>query len=292
MRSGGSGGQTKPNVALHPNSVAVFDIKSERVVRDVSVGHGAAQITAGGGIIWVANVNENTVSLIDPNAYTALRSGSASHLRRLPSAPAEPGPPMARKVRPPRSTRIRVTTSSRSPAAKMVVASPPSRDQRRRLARSQPRGWPRPRPVDVLDPRTHKVRDRIKRVAAAQLAIGGGSLWGYGDRGSSLDQVDLRTHLVQLRKRLPPPASPEGVCTHPGITYGFGYAWAVSPEGALYRVAPNGDLRTITIPPGGSESQRAPTPSGLPMKAEPSSASTRPTQRSSTDTDSDTTPCT
>ena len=49
MRSGGSGDPARPNVALHPDSVAVFDIKSERVVRDVSVGHGAAQITAGAG---------------------------------------------------------------------------------------------------------------------------------------------------------------------------------------------------------------------------------------------------
>jgi YVTN family beta-propeller protein len=46
--------------------VVQIDTRTNRVVRQVDVGRGAAGVVAGGDAVWVANQLDGTVSRIDP----------------------------------------------------------------------------------------------------------------------------------------------------------------------------------------------------------------------------------
>ena len=61
---GGGGGSAVPGVA--PNSVAVIDAQSNRVVGGAPVGVRPSSVTAGAGSIWVANTDDRTISRLDP----------------------------------------------------------------------------------------------------------------------------------------------------------------------------------------------------------------------------------
>jgi YVTN family beta-propeller protein len=55
---------------VEPNSVAVVDPGSNKVVEAVRVGIRPAAIAAGEGALWVANLDDRTISRIDPDART------------------------------------------------------------------------------------------------------------------------------------------------------------------------------------------------------------------------------
>jgi hypothetical protein len=55
-------------VTVVPNSVAVVDAKTNRLVGDILVGKRPIAIAHGEGWVWVANAEEGTVSRIDPKA--------------------------------------------------------------------------------------------------------------------------------------------------------------------------------------------------------------------------------
>jgi YVTN family beta-propeller protein len=57
--------QTSP-VSVPPNSVAVIDPESNRVVAAIPAGAGAESVAVGLDSVWVANVEERTLSRIDP----------------------------------------------------------------------------------------------------------------------------------------------------------------------------------------------------------------------------------
>jgi streptogramin lyase len=240
-------------VALHPNSVAVFDIKSARIVADVAVGHGAAGIATGGGLVWVANVNENSVTQIDLKTYTPRTVGIGITPDVLAAddrgAWASDGS-KAVMVYPDQSFEGFTIPGCRDGCTGGIAVT--NDDV---WIGANPTGVPSlgdAGTVKLFDAHTHKVRDRVHGVASDQLALGSGSIWAYGAYGFWLTQVDLKTHTVLSRLRLPPDIG-EGVYTSPGVAYGYGYAWALSPLGALYRVTPDGHhLRTIAIPSGAS----------------------------------------
>ena len=52
-------------MAVQPNSVAVIDVESNRVVAAVPVGTGPEAVAAHEGSVWVANVADGSVSQID-----------------------------------------------------------------------------------------------------------------------------------------------------------------------------------------------------------------------------------
>jgi YVTN family beta-propeller protein len=74
----GSGGGSA-NVA--PNSVAVIDPASNKVVGSVPVGVRPSAVTVGGGAVWVANLEDETLSRLDPITLTVQRTIS------LPATP-------------------------------------------------------------------------------------------------------------------------------------------------------------------------------------------------------------
>jgi YVTN family beta-propeller protein len=58
-------------VTVRPNSVGVIDPKSNRVVDQIPVGIRPGPITSGAGSIWVANLEDRTLSRIDPHRRSA-----------------------------------------------------------------------------------------------------------------------------------------------------------------------------------------------------------------------------
>jgi class 3 adenylate cyclase/streptogramin lyase len=252
---GHAGHESQAAVPLHANSVAVLDIKSGRVVHDVQVGDGPEEIVSGGGLVWVANLGDKTVSLLDPTTYTHREVGIGitpdslaygSDLAWAADGSQGTGVSIASDESfesftvPGCRTGCSVSVALTHDAIWLGVTT---------LA---PGFGPARGVVDILNPARLKPTDRVKGVATDQQVVGGGSLWGYGLNGFWLTQVDLRTHTRISKTRLPPGVG-EGVYTNPGVAYGFGYAWAVSPLGSLFRVTPDGQhVHTIPIPRGGS----------------------------------------
>ena len=68
LGQGGSGGSAE----VAPNSVAVIDPESNQVVGFVPVGIRPSTIAVGEGAVWVANLDDRTLSRIDPNTRTVL----------------------------------------------------------------------------------------------------------------------------------------------------------------------------------------------------------------------------
>jgi YVTN family beta-propeller protein len=66
----GSGGSA--NVA--PNSLAVIDAHTNRVIGAVPVGVLPSAVASGAGAIWVANVDDRTVSQVDPGSLSVKRT--------------------------------------------------------------------------------------------------------------------------------------------------------------------------------------------------------------------------
>jgi len=67
----GSGGRS---ANVKPNSVAVIDAKSNRVVDSVPVGVRPGPIAVGEGSVWVANTEDETVSRIDARSHRLVRT--------------------------------------------------------------------------------------------------------------------------------------------------------------------------------------------------------------------------
>jgi YVTN family beta-propeller protein len=63
-------------VTVKPNSVALIDAKTSKVVGQVPVGSGPGPIAVGGSSAWVANVDDKTVSQLDPRTRTVEHSVS------------------------------------------------------------------------------------------------------------------------------------------------------------------------------------------------------------------------
>jgi DNA-binding SARP family transcriptional activator/DNA-binding beta-propeller fold protein YncE len=66
-------GDSKPLVVT-PNSLAVIDVASNRVVGDVPIGDTPRGVAVGGRYVWSANAGEGTVSQIDPRTLKAVRT--------------------------------------------------------------------------------------------------------------------------------------------------------------------------------------------------------------------------
>ncbi len=76
---GQGGGGSSANVA--PNSLAVIDARSDRVVGAVPVGALPSAVASGAGSVWVANIDDRTVSRVDPASL------SVPHTIPVPSTP-------------------------------------------------------------------------------------------------------------------------------------------------------------------------------------------------------------
>ena len=77
VRLAGSG--TSSTVRVAPNSLAAIDTDTNRVVGQVAVGTRPGAIAFGSGSLWVANLDDQTISRVDPKT---LRPAARDHRRR------------------------------------------------------------------------------------------------------------------------------------------------------------------------------------------------------------------
>ena len=57
-----------------PNSIAVIDPETNRIVATIPVGHGPTSIAVGGGKVWVLNRDDQTISLIDATTRSLVKT--------------------------------------------------------------------------------------------------------------------------------------------------------------------------------------------------------------------------
>ena len=74
VRLAGSGTST---VRVAPNSLAAIDTDTNRVIGQVAVGTRPGAITFGSGSLWVANLDDQTISRVDPKTLSPLRAITA-----------------------------------------------------------------------------------------------------------------------------------------------------------------------------------------------------------------------
>ena len=65
-------------VRVAPNEVAAIDTRSDRVVGAVPVGTRPGPIAFGSGSLWVANLDDQTISRVDPGSLRTVRRGPGS----------------------------------------------------------------------------------------------------------------------------------------------------------------------------------------------------------------------
>jgi peptide/nickel transport system substrate-binding protein len=72
VRLAGSG--TSSTIRVAPNSLAAIDTDTNRVVGQVAVGTRPGAITFGSGSLWVANLDDQTISRVNPTTLRTLRT--------------------------------------------------------------------------------------------------------------------------------------------------------------------------------------------------------------------------
>jgi YVTN family beta-propeller protein len=236
---GGSG----PGMRAAPNSVAAIDVATNRVTATVSVGARPGSIAYGLGSLWVANLDDQTVSRVNP---TTLAAQPAIELADPPTGIA-----IARGaawVVESDASAMTVTVSRIDPqfdviegarrVDNVVPGAPAS------IAAGRGDVWVAPTagPLAKLDPRTDRVVSQINPNAMPTgLAVGAGAVWMTDSEADNVIRVD-----------------PSGVVTPvpvgnepSGIAVGDGGVWvADTGDDAVVRVDPSTDAVTTTIPVG------------------------------------------
>jgi DNA-binding SARP family transcriptional activator/streptogramin lyase len=67
-------GSSDATVTVAPNSVAVIDHDSGKVVGDVAIGGRPVSVAIGEGAVWVTNADDGTVTRIDPKTYEVVKT--------------------------------------------------------------------------------------------------------------------------------------------------------------------------------------------------------------------------
>jgi YVTN family beta-propeller protein len=243
VRLAGSGTST---VRVAPNSLAAIDTDTNRVVRQVAVGTRPGAIAFGSGSLWVANLDDQTISRVDP---TTLRT-----LRTIPV----PGPPTgiaaaaggvwvvvssatvtsvsARRIDP-QFDRIgqKVTIGTVVPGSPGAVAA--LNDQ----------VWVAPYSGELtrLAARTGRIVGHVDPNAApGGIDVGGGAAWMTDSFAGNVIRVDNATGLVTPLAVGPGPS---------GIAVGGGGVWvAVRGADKVVRIDPGTRAVTDTIAVGRS----------------------------------------
>lgn len=235
-------------VRVAPNSVAEIDVRSGRVVAAAPVGARPGPIAFGSGSLWIANLDDHTISRVDPNSLRTLRNIT---LRGPPAAVAasadgvwviEPNVNLGQTSVP----VIRIDPEFDTPAASVqignVVPSEPGA-----VAAQGHAVWVAPSHglLTRLDALTGAVRDRLDPHASPSgIAIGAdGAVWLTDSDNNSVIRVDPTGVLTPI----PVGHGPTG------IAVGEGGVWVVdSPDETLERIDPDTASVTASIPVGRS----------------------------------------
>ena len=237
----GSGGGAN----VEPNSVAIIDAESNKVVDSVLVGIRPSAVAVGEGSVWVANTEDETVSRIDARSHELIRTIPVgeypSDLAVIEGAAwvALGGPAQVRRISPERSeaeepfralqiqqgthpgTRPALGSCVRTRAA--LVAGGGALW----LACSQISGSADASRVDPLTKGVIRVEDALFSsspvpITFSDVAFGFGSVWIVNRAGNFLTQIDART--LRNVREVTVGSAPQAVAV------GFGSVWVANED--------------------------------------------------------------
>jgi DNA-binding SARP family transcriptional activator/ABC-type branched-subunit amino acid transport system substrate-binding protein/DNA-binding beta-propeller fold protein YncE len=247
------------SISVAPNSVAVVDPTTNQIVADVPVGNAPSSIAVGEGAVWVLNADDHTVSKIDLQSATVIKTFSTA---------AEPtdlavgegslwvgsGVPAAASEF--FGTLVPVAVSRVEPESAVTT-------DRLMLLRGTADSdhigrWPGERQIAVglrgvwafdgegtiwrLDPASGEVDAKIEGLGARSLAADDRNLWAVTQAGVA--RIDPDTNTVSQRVAL----ANVGLV---GIATSGGPVWVTDPfAGMLWRIDPYPDPVTLGIPVG------------------------------------------
>jgi YVTN family beta-propeller protein len=238
------GGATA-SVHVLPNSLAAISTGSNHVVAQVPVGTRPGALTYGSGSLWVANLDDQTVSRVDPKTLRTLRA--------LPVADPPTGIAAA-------DGTVWVAESSPGTTSVWVSRVDPRFDSITRTARignvvpgsavaAVGRGrslWVAPYAGELtrVNARSGRVARQVDPGAgAAGLAVGAGGAWLTDSDANNVTRVDATGLVTSLAVGHGPS----------GIAIGGGAVWvADTGDNAVVRIDPTTRSVTTTIPVGES----------------------------------------
>jgi YVTN family beta-propeller protein len=279
-----------PGAGVHvgPNSVAAISTSSDRIVGSIPVGARPGAIAFGSGSLWVANVDDENVSRVDPGTLSTSRvlsvggqpTGLAASTSAIWVAQSNPqGSTISIKSIDPQydvvgPTRRLAATDATAPAAvaaqgNAVWAAPAAgllahldATSGRVVRRVDPNAGPAAialgdGAVWVTDTAANKVTrvepdGRLTPIAVgkgpAGIAVGAGGIWVADSLDDAVVRIDPRTNKVTATIRVG--RSPSG------IAVGAGSVWVANAgQGTVSRIDPGTHKVLATIPVGGSPQQ-------------------------------------
>ncbi len=237
-----------------PNSLAAVDARTNRLVGFVPVGARPGAIAFGSGSLWVANLDDETVSRIDPAGLQTLRTlpvggtptGIATSADAIWVAETAPGPTGAVSV-----VRIGPGFNSIGPPqhiSQVVTGSPGA------VAAEGDAVWVAPSSglLTRLDPDTGRVVQQVDPNAGPTgIDVADGGVWVTDSEANNVTRVDPTGLLTSIAVGNGPS----------GIAVGAGAVWvADSLDGSVVRIDPVTRSVTTTIPVG-------PSPAGVTFGA-------------------------
>jgi ABC-type transport system substrate-binding protein/DNA-binding SARP family transcriptional activator/streptogramin lyase len=236
--------------AAAPNSVAMIDPETTRLVADIPVGTSPTSVAAGGDAVWVTNTADQTVERID------LDTGSVRQTVRVGDGPS--GIAIARGAvwvangLAANVSRIGVTTNE-------VVQTIRVGNSPTAIAFGEGAVWVAnadDRTVSKLDPVSGNLLRVIPVDAPARgIAVGGGAVWLSDPVGNRLVRLDARTDAV----------TPVNVGSGPtAVGFGHGAVWVANNlDGTVFRVDPERGVVTDTVRVGVAPNGIAVTPDAV-----------------------------
>jgi YVTN family beta-propeller protein len=240
-------GSGAPTVRVSPNSVAEIDLRSGRVVGSVLVGARPGPIAFGSGSLWIGNLDDQTISRVNPSSLrtlgtislpappAALAASSDSVWVLEPNGPGQPTVPVSQIV--PEFNALGVT----KPIGNIVPNEPGA------VAAQGHSVWVAPSHglLTLLDAPTGQVRKRVDPHASPSgIALGGdGTRWLTDSDNDTVIRIDP----TGLQTTIPVGHGPTA------IAVGEDAVWVVdSPDEKLVRIDPDTNSPTAWIPVGRS----------------------------------------
>ncbi|HJU48218.1 MAG TPA: ABC transporter substrate-binding protein [Gaiellaceae bacterium] len=221
-----------------PNSVAMINTKTRRLVADIAVGTGPTAVAAGNGFVWVTSAADRSVSRID------VETGTVRQTVRVGDGPSglAVGAGAVWVANGLAGTVSRVDMSTNEVVQTITVGNSPTS-----VAFGLGAIWVTnadDRSVSKVDPATGAVEKTLSVDAPGRgIAVGGGVVWVSDPVGNAVVRLDPATGLVTSRV---------AVGSGPtALAYGFGAVWVANNlDGTVSRVDADRAVVVATIPVG------------------------------------------
>jgi peptide/nickel transport system substrate-binding protein len=244
-------GSGASSIRVAPNSLAAIDARSDRVTGAVPVGARPGAVAFGSGSLWVANLDDQTVSRIDPRTLRTLRTipvvgpptGIAASAGGVWVVESNLNPDVGQGTSSVLVGRVEPEFDTLGPPVPIgnVVPSGPGA-----IAAQGNSVWVAPSTglLTHLNATTGEVGPQLNPNASpAGIALGDGAIWLTDTEANNVVRVDSTG--------LPTPIAVGNAPT--GITIGGGGVWVVdSLDDALVRIDPGTRSVTAMIPVGRS----------------------------------------